>query len=99
MKQIFLLIAAVLLGGIVVAHPLEFHLQQNTPLDSGSDLEYEFRLTMPFAHFGEGHILTGSLLVVLWASLFYTLFSLAEPFFESRKEKKTKAKEKEEEEE
>ena len=93
LKTIPLLTMILLVMGSAGAHPLELHTQPNPyTQEYGTGWEYEFRLTMPFAYFSEGHVLTGSILVVLWASFFYMVYSLLEPAWDAWKGRKHRKK-------
>ena len=44
--------------------------------EEDTGIGHQLEEILPFHHFAEGHMLAGVMLIVLWAALFYMIYSL-----------------------
>ena len=48
----------------------------NETHEEDAGIRHQFEDILPFHHFAEGHVFAGIMLILFWASFFYTLYSL-----------------------
>lgn len=73
-KSFFVLVFVVLLVAVI---PLVLaNGTHNTNHEGGTSVRHQFEEILPFHHFAEGHTFAGIMLTILWASFFYTLYSI-----------------------
>ncbi|OGE84558.1 MAG: hypothetical protein A2846_02350 [Candidatus Doudnabacteria bacterium RIFCSPHIGHO2_01_FULL_49_9] len=73
MKKYIIILGSLILPTIASAHGME---------DMAEDLSISHQIEelSPFTHFGEEHWFAGTILIILWLSLAYTVYSLIERF-------------------
>ena len=81
-KSIFVLVFVVLLAALI---PLVLaNGAHNTSHEEDTSIGHQFEEILPFHHFGEAHAFAGLILILLWVSFFYMVYSI---FQALRKEK------------
>ncbi len=72
---------------VLIVQPVFAHEMQNAGHEEDASMGQQFEAILPFHHFGEGHVFAGIMLVLLWASFFYTLYILYLQMFDRKKRK------------
>jgi len=74
MRKYLIILGSLIFPTIVFAHGMEDMIKEDT------SISHQIEELSPFTHFGEEHWFAGTILIILWLSLAYTVYSLIERF-------------------